>query len=260
VALSQIKDRLCEHRLSARASLETAKSNAPLSNSRHEVFARAIAQGHRLASAYELAGFTGKSRRLSWELRHRPEVEARIAWLLESRVLGDTRAYRRREKRHGDLLDRAVRELEAIAFQDVREVADWRREPVLNPDGEVVDVRETLQIRDSKALTTDAAKAVRGVFLKGDRVRLELHDKRLALESLIKLLSGKNASPQASISVQQVNVGEMNSIDMAQRVLFMLNAAASQRAPAAEPIKTLNVGASDIKSELVNGGRERADD
>src|ERR1700729_3617828 len=107
-------------------------ASKPLANSRHEAFARAIAQGHRLASAYEIAGFTGKSRRLSWELRHRPVVDARIASLLESRVQADTRAYRRREKRHGDVLDRAIRELEAIAFQDVREVADWRREPVLN--------------------------------------------------------------------------------------------------------------------------------
>src|SRR5271163_3684003 len=124
----------------------------PLPNSRHEAFARAIAQGHRLGPAYERAGFAGKSRRLSWELRHRPEIDARIAWLLGERVEADTRAYRRRQKRDGDLRERAIRELEAIAFHDIREVADWRREVRVNANGEIIGADSSLVIRDAADL------------------------------------------------------------------------------------------------------------
>ena len=124
-----------EPRFRARRNPEAPEPSKPLPNSGHEAFARAIAQGHRLSPAYERAGFTGKSRRLLWELRHRPDLDARITCLLRERVKADTRAYRRREKRNGDLLEPGIRELEATAFQDIREVADCRRGPILNADG-----------------------------------------------------------------------------------------------------------------------------
>jgi hypothetical protein len=47
--------RLGEH------ALDPAK---PLTNVKHERFCWAIVQGHRLAPAYEIAGFAGKSPRL----------------------------------------------------------------------------------------------------------------------------------------------------------------------------------------------------
>ena len=173
----------------------------PLPNSRHELFARAIAQGHRLGPAYERAGFAGKSRRLSWELRHRPEVDARIAWLLQERVKADTRAYRRREKQHGDLMDRAIRELEAIAFHDIREVADWRREVRVNVDGEVIGADSSLVIRDAADLPACASKAIKSVFLKGGALRIDMHDKRQALVDLVKLLKGDDIAPPGNVKI-----------------------------------------------------------
>jgi hypothetical protein len=222
----------------------------PLPNSRHESFARAIAQGHRLGPAYERAGFAGKSRRLSWELRHRPEVDARIAWLLGERVKADTRAYRRREKQHGDLLDRAIRELEAIAFHDIREVADWRREPKMGTDGEVIGTDSSLVIRDAADLPACASKAIKSVFLKGGALRIDMCDKRQALVDIIKLLTGSDAAQPSKVAVTQVNIGAVDAREAAKRVSFLL-AAARAREPA---LKTI-----DVSRALPNKDSDKAE-
>jgi hypothetical protein len=55
-------------------------------------------------------------------------------------VKADTRRRARREKTKEALRDRVLAELEQIAFADVRDVMHWRREPVMSPDGEVLEV------------------------------------------------------------------------------------------------------------------------
>ena len=221
----------------------------PLKNARHEVFAQAIAGGHKLQAAYARAGFFGKDPKLSWLLRHRPEVDGRIRWLLQSRVRTETRAFARREKTKGDLLERALKELADIAFSDIREVANWRREPVTNADGEVVDVTETVAFRDSASLPSNAAKAVKGLLFKSGRVQLEMHDKRAALESLIKLLSGDNAPAPPIVTVNQVNVGALDAMETARRLAFVIEAA--RQSALAKPPITINGQVSHIvASEL----------
>ena len=147
-------------------------ASKPLVNSRHEAFARAIAQGHRLGPAYERSGFAGKSPRLSRELRHRQEVDDRIRWLLEERVRADTRAYSRREKRSADLRERVLAELETIAFSDPGEILNWERTPVLNADGEVTGFESTLQVKDSAKLSREARVGIKSVFTKRENCAL----------------------------------------------------------------------------------------
>ena len=74
--------------LDAKPGLNPSK---PLANVKHERFCGAIVQGHRLGPAYETAGFTGKSPRLPWQLRHKPRVDARVTWLLAQRIEADMR-------------------------------------------------------------------------------------------------------------------------------------------------------------------------
>lgn len=215
-------------------------NSSPLRNARHEAFAHQIVAGDKLADAYLRAGFktvkTDDAKQMGYRLRKRPEVAARVDWLLKRRVEAGTRSFTRRQKKSGDLLARVVAELEDIAFQDVREIADWRREAVTNAEGEVIDVRETLAIRDSKALSPAAAKAVKGVFLKSGEVRLELHDKRAALESLAKILKGDDVAVTNNVTVNSVSVGSVGAMDLAQRVAFLLSAASAQKAPAMKTI------------------------
>ena len=202
----------------------------PLADARHELFAQAVASGNRLQAAYELAGFVGKDPKLSWKLRHRAVVDARVRELLQGRVQAQTRSFVRRQKSKGDLLQRALKELEAIAFHDVREVAAWRREPVLNPDGEVTGYRNALAIRDSADLTPEAAKAIKSAFTKGGEIRIDMHDKRQALEAIIKILTKSEVPAAGSVTINQTNVGQMSALETAKRVHFLL--AASQHAQA----------------------------
>ena len=209
--------------------------NKPLPNPKHEAFALAISKGMKLLDAYKVAGFEGKSMSNAWALRHSQPVAARIAAMLEERVKAQTRTFARRTKSRDDLLARAIRELEAIAFQDVREVANWRNEPKLNEAGEVIGVESTLAIRDSADLTPDAAKAVKGVFTKAGAIRLEMHDKRAALETLVKILSGSDAAmPAQQVTVNQVNIGSMSALDVARRVAFLLAKAEASGPPMIE--------------------------
>jgi len=159
--------------------------SAPLRNARHEAFALQIANGHKLERAHELAGFK-PDRKTAWSLRHRPDISLRVDQLLKERVQADTRRRVRREKKEEDLRDRVIEELERIAFADVRDVMKWNREPVVSPDGEVLDVVDRITVTASEKLSDSSAAAIKSVFQKAGSLRVELHDKRAALEALGK--------------------------------------------------------------------------
>ena len=214
---------------------------------KREAFCAAVVNGLKLRDAHKVAGYTGQSQQAAWNLRHTPEVDARIQALLKSRVSAQAVAFARRQKGSGDLLARVVKELEDIAFQDVREIVDWRREAVMNAAGEVIDMRETMQLRDSAKLTPSAAKAVKGVFRKGDSLRLELHDKRAALETLAKILKGDDVATTQTTTNVQINVGAAGAVDAVQRIAFLL-ASATSRQPAAPPPVTIDAKPTDHNS------------
>jgi hypothetical protein len=193
----------------------------PLSPQR-EAFCAAICKGAKLQEAHGGAGFKGSSHAAAWQLRHTPEVDARIRWLLKERVKADERTFARRQKMKGDLLERAIKELEKIAFSDIGETLAWRNEAVTNASGEVTGVRETLALRDSSSMPAEARAAVKSLFMKGDRIRLEMHDKRLALEGPIKALKGDDVATKPNVTVNQLNLGQMGALEVAQRVAFLL--------------------------------------
>jgi hypothetical protein len=132
----------------------------------------------------------------------------------------------RREKREEDLRDRVIEELTRIAFADVRDVVSWKREPVLSPDGEVLDIVERISVTASDKLSMDAAAAIKGVFHKSGQIRVEMHDKQSALLALAKHLNLFDDPPSGPrVTVNQVNVGSTNALDLAQRVAFLFGQA-----------------------------------
>ncbi len=111
---------------------------------------------------------------------------------------------------------------------------NWKRDPILSSDGEVLDIVDRISVTASNKLSNDAAAAIKGVFQKGGQVRVEFHDKRAALESLVKLLNTDSAPLPPSMTVNQVNIGQMNSLDLARRVAFLLSATGAAPNKAAE--------------------------
>lgn len=202
-----------------------ANPSSPLPNARHEAFALAVSTGRKLLDAYAAAGFTGKTHASAWKLRHDPRVAARVNALAMERVKADTRSFTRRQKVKGDILDAAVKRLADLAFTDLREIVSWADEPEFDADGALVTVRKRLVLRDSADISPQAATLLKGAFVKAGEVRIETHDQRAALVDLVKLLKGSDAAP-SQVTVNQVNVGSMSAIDAAQRVAFLLAAAA----------------------------------
>jgi len=211
----------------------------PLRNTRHEAFAQSVASGSTLKDAYAKAGFKAKDATQSgYWLRRRPEVNARIEFLMKCRVEASNRSFVRRQKTQGDLLARALQKLDDIMSADIGEIVDWRREPVLNSDGEVVEIAETIQVKDARAIPAKSRAAIRSVFTKGGALRVDLHDQRAAAEAIVKLLSGKDAQPASvtnNTTINAVNVGQMPAVEAAQRVAFLIAAAARALPTASAP-------------------------
>lgn len=218
-----------------------ATKSKPLPNPREEAFALAVSRGARLGDAYRAAGYTGKAANANqhgYDIRHRPHVAARVEQLARDRVGSENRQFARRQKVKGDILDEAVKRLASLAFTDVRELLAWHQEPVVNADGEVTGTKQRLVIKDSSAISPEAATLLKGAFLKAGELRIETHDQRAALVDLVRLLKGSDAAPANNVTVNQVNVGQLSALDAAQRVAFMLAAAGRSlaAAPVVEPV------------------------
>jgi hypothetical protein len=213
--------------------LMAIRTASPLTNARHEAFALAVSNGSKLIAAYEIAGFSGRSRASASILRWRPDVDSRIRWLAKQRVERETRAFARRRKLRGDLLDRATQELAAIALFDLGEVLNWERRPVVNDAGEVTGYATQFQVKDSAKLTAPQRAAIKAVFSKSGELRVELADKLTALATLIKTLTRKDVPTASSITINQQNVGEVSALDAARKVAFLLAASRAQALPVA---------------------------
>ena len=205
-------------------------SSKPLANVRHERFCWAIAQGHRLGPAYEIAGFEGKSPRLPWQLRHKPAIDARVSWLLAKRIEDDTKARHKAEKKIPDARERVIRELERLAFNDVRDLVQWDKRAVLDDDGQVVGFEDIMVVKPSRLMTPDQAASVRSVTTKAGQLKFETHDKFGALEKLAKVL-GLYFEPTAppisqSVTLNQMNFNGDNALEAARRLAFALAKAA----------------------------------
>jgi hypothetical protein len=201
----------------------------PLTNVKHERFCWAIVQGHRLAPAYEIAGFEGKSSRLPWQLRHKPVVDARVSWLLAQRIEADTRARHRNEKPIADARLRLIRELEKVAYSDVRDLVAWDKEPIFDADGAVTGYRDCMTVTPSHRLKSGVAATIKSVTTKSGALKFDVHDKLNALMQLGKILGlytdAASAGATTNVQVNQVNVGSDNALEAVRRLAFAIHKA-----------------------------------
>jgi hypothetical protein len=187
--------------------------------------------------------------RLPWQLRHKPWIGARANWLLAKRIEADTRARHRTEEKIADSRLRTIRELERIAYSDIRDVVQWDREPELDGDGNVIGFKDTMTVTPSHLLTREQAAQVKSVTTKSGRLKFEVHDKLAALAQLAKIL-GVAPEPQpqtvnnALVNVQQVNFGGgENALESLRRLAFALTKL-QQQAPLIEAAASHAKGAS----------------
>jgi hypothetical protein len=220
-------------RLDPKLSFDPSK---PLANVRHERFCCAVVQGHRLGNAYEIAGFSGKSPRLPWELRHMPCVDARIRWLLTDRIESEAAIRGRAFEKELDARTRLIRELEAVAYVDLGDIVQWDRHPQFDSEGELIGWKDSVEITPSRLLTRAQRAVVKSITKhttkNGTTLRIDTNGKLEALAQLARVLGlAALDTPQTvngtQVNVQQVNVnaGEVTALEAARRLAFALEKA-----------------------------------
>jgi Resolvase, N terminal domain/Helix-turn-helix domain of resolvase len=148
-----------------------------------------------------------------------------VQWLLASRIDTDARARHRADEKIEDARLRLIRELERIAYSDARDLAQWDRRPRLDDEGNLVEFVDELQVTPSRLLSRDAAALVRSVTTKSGAIKIETHDKLQALDKLARILGVYQEPPAAApspVTVNQVNLGGDNALEVARRLAFAL--------------------------------------
>jgi hypothetical protein len=191
-----------------------------------------VASGVPVKDAYRRANYSGGDD-ARWDLRRSPDVDLRVNWLLEERIQRDTERRHRFEKKLDDIRMRTLRELERVAFADVRDLAQWDRKTVIGDDGTVRGFRDELVPTPSHLLTSAQAAAIKRVTTKGGALNIDLHDKLSALDKLARALGlFQDSIPTASsLTVNQVNIGEPTALEAVRRLAFALAKAAHLDGP-----------------------------
>jgi phage terminase small subunit len=176
---------------------------AKLANTRHELFAQALAKGNTLLKAHEMAGFKPRASYAS-KLAKRPDVSARIAELID--------------QWSDDLslsLERVLQELSRVAFSDVRRIVSWtggRHVPIPTKQDDGSEVIEWIQtqrplikLADSAQIDGASAAAIQEITQSKDgSIRVKLHPKIPALQALAQHFSHLDPAEKAR-QIGQVN-------------------------------------------------------
>jgi hypothetical protein len=146
----------------------------------------------------------------------------------------DTTRRLRTEKTIDDARVRLIRELERLAYSDLRQLVKWGRKAIVNDQGDVTGFEDQVIAASSESLSRDAAAMVKSVTTKSGSLKIEAHDKLGALEKLAKVLGLYQPDappPVAPVTIGQMNVvGGANSLDSIRKIGFMLASLAKQGA------------------------------
>ncbi len=154
-------------------------------DARQEQFARNLAEPMGVYDAYVKAGYS-PDRKNAKAAANKPNLKARVRFLMQPQM-------------HAAGIDRerALKNLAAIAFSDIRKAMSWRndirREEDYADGGEVMIVREIVSHKgrfiDSDKLDDDTALAIQQVeiTLEG-AIKIKFHPKQPALNKILEIL------------------------------------------------------------------------
>jgi phage terminase small subunit len=160
-----------------------------LNNSRHELFAQAVAEGTVSAQAYIAAGFKAATLHTAEVGAHRlmknPEIRQRIGELQKTG-----------EEEAASSVSRTIQEMARIAYSDIRNAVNWsgavvKEETKTTEDGDVTEytlrAENQVVVVDSKRLDAATAAAIQEVSqTKDGAIRVKMHAKMPALNALLE--------------------------------------------------------------------------
>ncbi len=150
-------------------------------------------------------------------------------------------------RKEADARLRWIRELEAIAYADVRDVVQWDKEPTFDKAGNLTGMKAVLDVTPSRLLTKAQAAMVKSVTTKSGDVKFEVLSKLDALEKLGKMLGMLATDAPGSTNITnntQVNVvGTANetALEAARRLQFAIEKAARAVESQAQEPKMIDV-------------------
>ena len=213
-------------------ALKTGQDPAslPLKHPPRELFAQAVARGVNVDVAYREAGYNGgpASRR---ELRCSADVDARIRLLLVQRIESDAKERARIVRQETDAKSRMIAELEAIAYADIGDIAQWDKKPIYDDEGTLKGYEESVTFTPSRLLTRAQRGAVKSITKQstkyGPQIRLDTAGKLEALTLLAKVLGIAAETAPGTVTNTQVNViGSGNALEDLKRLAFAIEKAA----------------------------------
>lgn len=157
----------------------------PLENTRHELFAQALAKGKTAFEAYSAAGYE-PDRGNAIRLTANDSIQTRVAEIVAKGA-----------ERAEITVEKVFRELAKIGFADIRKLVKWQGTLVTeedNPDGgEILVIKSIVtnhvQLISSDEIDDDTAAAISEVSMsKEGALKVKLIDKKGALELLGKEL------------------------------------------------------------------------
>lgn len=167
---------------------------AVLKNSRHELFAQALAKGNTADEAYQVAGFQPNRGNAS-TLKAKQSIKDRV-----NEILG--RAAERAEITQ----ERVLRELGRIGFADIRKAVQWGDGiAILNEDSGEYVIANGVSLIGSEGIDDDTAAAIAEVSQTKEGLKVKFHDKKGALVDLGKHLGMfKDDATKSSVAVTVV--------------------------------------------------------
>lgn len=206
-----------------------------LSNSRHERFAQAVAEGQSASQAYVSAGYAANEGNAG-RLNRNEQVRSRVEEILAEGA-----------ERAGVTVERVVRELAKIGFSDIRKVVHWTGSEVADEvDGEdgnggepqiVVRAANIVRLIGSEDIDDDTAAAISEISqTKEGALKVKLYDKRAALVDLGKHLGMfKDKIEHSGPGGGPIQTEQMSARDILSGKLARLTGAGSKTGGPGEP-------------------------
>jgi len=143
---------------------------------------------------------------------------------LAKRIDDDARARHRGQRKLTDRREKVLRELDRIAFADIRDIVQWDRKPRYDDEGNLIEIVDEANVAPSRLLSRDSAATIKSIRKLKYGMKFDTHGKLDALDKLAKILGlYQDDAPAPTVTVNQVNLGGAdNALEAARRLAFAL--------------------------------------
>lgn len=192
-----------------------------LDNPRHEKFVQALAKGETQREAYRTA--------ISKECSNESADEGAC------RLANDVKVQARLAEWRSIICERAAISLERIAveyakigFSDIRKAVKWHNSIQVTEEGDVPTLASNVLAVPSDEIDDSTAAAISEISQGPKGLKVKMHDKKGALDSLTKMLGGFVEKHEHTGANGKDLIPPSDPIEIARQVAFLLETASRE--------------------------------